>query len=162
MDFEKLFDEYYDKIYVYIFRRVNNSPDAEDLTADVFMKAFAHPYDPKLARFSTYIYTIAMNVLKNYYRRAAKTNVIFFPSELDGGLPSETDLLGGLITREEYAELKNVLSLLPERQYDVVYRRYYLDQSFKEISVAMGVSETNAWRIHTDAIKKLKKLLEAP
>ena len=60
--FEQLYDEHYDKIYIYIFRRVNCRYTAEDLTADVFMKAFANPYNPQLAKFSTYIFKITSNV----------------------------------------------------------------------------------------------------
>jgi len=66
MDFEALFDEYYSKIYVYIARRVNNATDAEDLTSAVFFNAFVNPYNPKLSKFSTYIFIIASNALKDY------------------------------------------------------------------------------------------------
>ena len=52
MEFERLFDEYYDKIYVYIARRVNDSHAAEDLTSDVFLKAFANPYNPAVICYS--------------------------------------------------------------------------------------------------------------
>ena len=161
---EQLFEEYYDKVYVYIARRVNNRSDAEDLTADVFLKAFARPYDPQLAKFSTYVYTIAANVLKNHYRYSAlrKNTIIGELGELDNDLPDETDLFGNLITHEEYAELKTALLQLPERQYEVVYRRYYLDESFKEIGLALNTSEPNARKLHFEAIKKLKKILNHP
>jgi len=160
--FERLFEEYYDKVFVYIARRVNNQSDAEDLTSDVFLKAFAHPYDPRLAKFSTYIYTIAANALKNYYRFAAKRGNMMILGEADENLSDETDLLGGLITGEEYAELKAALTQLPERQYEVVYRRYYLDESFKKIGAALNTSEPNARKLHFEAIKKLKKILAHP
>ena len=160
-NFERLYDEYYDKIYVYIARRVNNRHDAQDLTADVFLKAFANPYNPQLAQFSAYIYTIASNALKNYYRTAANRAAVS-AGELDGDLPDGTDILGDLITGEEYEKLKDALAELPERQYEAVYRRYYLDESFKEIGAAMRVSESNARKLHFVAIKKLKKLLNIP
>ena len=156
MEFERLFDEYYDKIYVYIARRVNDSHVAEDLTSDVFLKAFANPYNPALAKFSTYIFTIAANTLKNHYRAVFKIN----REELDESFPDDTDLLDGLITREEYAGLQKALTLLPERQYEAVYRRYYLDQSFKEIGAALGVTEDAAGKVHRRALKTLKKYYE--
>ena len=158
---ERLYDEYYDKVYVYIARRVNNRHDAEDLTADVFLKAFANPYNPLLAKFSTYIYTIASNVLKNHYRTVANRFAVT-DGEQNGDLPDETDLLKDLITREEYAELKSALAVLPERQYEAVYRRYYLDESFKEIGAAMRVSEGGARQLHFEALKNLRKILKTP
>jgi len=156
--FEQLFNEYYDRIFVYISFRVKNQQDVEDLTAEVFLKAFANPYNPEIARFSTYVYTIASNVLKNYYRSSAKIRDVFSGEEPDGSFPDETDALGELITREEYAGLKKALAALPERQYDVMYRRYYLEQPFREIGAALGISEDNSKKIHRRALEKLKNL----
>ncbi len=159
--FEALYDEYYDKVFVYIARRVRNSGNAEDLTADVFFKAFATPYDPRLASFSTYVFTIARNALKNYYRDTAKRQ-IQVSDETGFDLPGDTDLLDGLATQEEYAALQAALTELPERQYDIVYRRYYLEESFRDIGQAMGISENNARQIHFEALKKLRKYLLSP
>jgi len=154
--FERLFDEYYDKVFVYMAFRVKNHQDAEDLTAEVFLKAFANQYNPEIARFSTYVFTIASNVLKNYYRSTAKVRDVFSSEAPD--ITDVTDVLGDLITREEYLGLKKALSALPERQYEVVYRRYYLEQPFREIGVALGVSEDNAKKIHKRALEKLRNL----
>jgi RNA polymerase sigma-70 factor (ECF subfamily) len=156
--FEQLFDEYYDRVFVYLAFRVSNTQDAEDLTAEVFLKAFANPYNPEIARFSTYVFTIAANMLKNHYRSVAKNRDVFSGEEPDDKIPYMTDLLGELITREEYAGLKKALPALPERQYDVVYRRYYLEQPFREIGEALGISEDNAKKIHKRALEKLKTL----
>jgi RNA polymerase sigma factor (sigma-70 family) len=128
----------------------------------VFLKAFAHPYDPQLAKFSTYVYSIAANALKNYYRSAALRGNIMILGEPDEDFPDETDLLGGLIALEEYNDLKTALTQLPERQYETVYRRYHLNESFKEIGTALHTSESNARKLHFEAIKKLKKILERP
>jgi len=155
--FERLYDEYYDKIYVYLYRRVNNQHTAEDLTANVFLKAFANPYNPRLAKFSTYIYTIASNVLKNHYRAISKSNGNISYEDIDGSFSGQTDIAGDLITREEYAQLGAVLAELPERQYAVIYRRYYLEQSFKEIGEDLGVTDTYARKIHERALDALKK-----
>lgn len=160
MDFERMFDEYYDKIYVYIARRVANSQDAEDLTAEVFLKAFENPYNPKLAQFSTYVYTIAGNLLKNYYRSVGKRREIFSETELDDSLSDGTNILGDLLTREEYKKLKRALVKLPQRQYAVVYQRYYLGQSFKAIGAVLDVSEDGAKKLHRRALKALNNILK--
>jgi RNA polymerase sigma-70 factor (ECF subfamily) len=162
MGFEQLFDEYYDKIFVYINRRINNAYDAEDLTADVFVKAFANPYDPKLSKFSTYIYTIAANALKNYYRSEKNRNR--FAYELDEGLPDITDILGGITQNEEYVSLKRALADLPQKQYDVIYHRYFLEESFAKIGTVLDITEVNARKIHQRALNalsgELKKVFE--
>jgi|GEM_PF-747964 len=160
MDYEALFDEYYEKVYIYIAHRVNNATDAQDLTADTFLKAFSKPYNPQLAKFSTYIYVIASNTLKDYYRSSARRAVIFTGTELDENLPGETNVLASLITSEEYIELRKALAALPERKYDVVYRRYYLEQSFREIGAALHMTEDGAKKLHRRALETLKKYFE--
>ena len=156
--FEQLFDEYYDRVFVYIFFRVKNPQDAEDLTAEVFLKAFVNPHNPEIAGFSTYVYAIAANVLKNYYRSTARTRNVFSGEEPGDRFSIVKDALGDLITREEYDGLKKALAALPERQYEVVYRRYYLEQPFREIGAALGISEDNSKKIHKRALEKLKKM----
>ncbi|MCL2013501.1 MAG: RNA polymerase sigma factor [Oscillospiraceae bacterium] len=159
-DFERLYDEHYDKVYIYIFRRVNNPHDAQDLTADVFLKAFANPYNPDLAKFSTYVYMIAANLLKNHYRNSSKSKEMFICEEYDENLFNESDILKDLINREEYADLAGALVKLSERHYETVYRRYYLEQPFKEIGAALGVSEDAAKKLHKRALDSLKNVLQ--
>jgi RNA polymerase sigma-70 factor (ECF subfamily) len=158
MDYEKLFDEYYDKIFIYIARRINNTHDAEDLTAGVFLNAFINPYDPKMAEFSTYIYTIAANALKNYYRQAHKQNTSDI-NEFEE-LAGLTDILGDFTRNEEYAALRDAMTGLTEKQYDIIYRRYYLEQTFAEIGAAADVTEVYARKIHQRALNRLKSSLK--
>jgi RNA polymerase sigma-70 factor (ECF subfamily) len=158
MGFEQLFDEYYDKIFVYINRRINNTHDAEDLTAEVFEKAFESPYNPKLSKFSTYIYTIAANALKNYYRFTENRNR--FADELDEDLPDITDILVGITQNEEYATLKKALADLTQIQYDVIYRRYYLDEPFAKIGMELDITEVNARKIHQRTLTALNDELK--
>lgn len=68
--FLRYYDEYKDKIYTFFLYRVNfNREQAEDLTADVFLKAFRKFDTFERARsFQAWIYTIARNHLCNYYR----------------------------------------------------------------------------------------------
>jgi RNA polymerase sigma-70 factor (ECF subfamily) len=157
--FEQLYAEYYEKVYIYIYHRVNNRHDAEDLTAEVFLKAFASPYDPRVAKFSTYIYTIAGNTLKNHYRAVSKKIRLFSPDEPDEHISDEVDILGDLITREEYQGLRKGLAALPERQYEVLYRRYYLELPFKAIGLALGITEDAAKKVNKRALESLKKIL---
>jgi len=158
--FEQLYNEHYDKIYIYIYRRVNCRHTAEDLTAEVFLKAFANPYNPQLAKFSTYIFKIASNILKNYYRSVSYLSKIIDSEELSENLSDKTDILEEIITLEEYTQLKETLTTLSRQQYNVIYRRYYLDQSFKEIGEALHITDTYARKIHERALSALNKAIE--
>lgn len=158
--FEKLFEQYYNSVYVYICRRINNVHDAEDLTSDVFLKAYSNPYNSSLAKFSTYIFTIAANTIKNYYRDSSKKRSFLESDEPDEHLSDDLDIIGDLLKKEECSKLLKALTVLPDKQYNVLYRRYYLNMSFKEIAVDLGITENYASKIHNRALEKLKSFLE--
>lgn len=71
-DFTRFYNQYFEKIYRYIFYRVGgNRERAEDLTSEIFMKALEHyeSYDPSRST-SSWIFTIARNHLLNAIRDA--------------------------------------------------------------------------------------------
>jgi DNA-directed RNA polymerase specialized sigma24 family protein len=76
--------------------------------------------------------------MKNYYRFAENRNR--FSDELDEGLPDITDILGDITKNEEYIALKKALADLPQMQYDVIYRRYYLEESFAKIGTVLDIA----------------------
>src|SRR5689334_10282030 len=67
LDFAKLFREHYPRIYRYVRYRVNDDVVAEDLTAEVFERAYRYrdSYDPARSNFSTWITQIAHNWINN-------------------------------------------------------------------------------------------------
>jgi len=67
--FEKFYQTNIDRIYRFVFFRVQNAEVAEDLTSEIFMKALKafDRYDEEKSK-AAWIYTIARNHLANYYR----------------------------------------------------------------------------------------------
>lgn len=75
--FERIYYDYRDKIYEFIFYRVKNKEVAEDLTSDVFVSVYKnlHRYDENKSFITTWLYAIAYNRLKNYYK--SRKNIIY-------------------------------------------------------------------------------------
>jgi len=69
--FEALYLQYMEKIYRYIFFRVGDEAQAEDMTEEVFVKAWEALPKYKLGEhpFSSWLYRIAHNLLVDHYRR---------------------------------------------------------------------------------------------
>lgn len=65
-----LYERYVDRIYNYIYHRIGNRRDTEDLTAKTFYKALAnlHRYTDRGAPFSAWLYRIAHNLVANFLR----------------------------------------------------------------------------------------------
>ena len=77
--FEQIYDDYKDKIYEFIFYKVSNKELAEDLTSDVFISVYKnlHRYDAEKSFITTWLYAIAYNRLKNYYKSRTFTILTF-------------------------------------------------------------------------------------
>ena len=72
MTAERLYSEYRSKVSGYIFSRVKNRADAEDLVSDVFVKIVENfdKYDSEKASYSTWVFTITRNTVISYFRQA--------------------------------------------------------------------------------------------
>ena len=82
---EALYTEYHDKVSHYVFCRLQNKSDAEDIVSEIFLKVYEHfdTFDASLASVSTWIYTITRNTVTDYFR----SNRIYaeLPEELSDG-----------------------------------------------------------------------------
>ena len=68
--FEQMYGEYFPKIYNYVFYRLLNREETEDIVSEVFIKVArnVHTFDGRKASFKTWIYTITKNALTDHYR----------------------------------------------------------------------------------------------
>ena len=111
--FSQYYNEFFEKIYNYIFFRVgNNRQMAEEFTQEVFLKAYENFDDfDKNANFSAWIYRIAHNHIIDHYRKKktnttdldAIVNMINYSKHADETFVKNTDIK---------IEMKNVLKAL--------------------------------------------------
>lgn len=137
------FTAYYEKhktsIFNYILYRIGFNRDmAEDLTSDIFLKAFEHfdSYDKKRP-FKTWIFTIAHNHLVNYYAGKKET----LPLEEALEIVKET---GSQNSAEHNMTMERILAMvshLPESQKDLVIMKYVDDLTNEEIAEVTGKEE---------------------
>ena len=91
--FGALYDRYVNQIYSYIFYRVGNHHDAEDLTARTFMRALRHVgnYEDRGAPVSAWFYRIAHNLVANWHRDQGRHPVVSLDAVSIGGLPDSPE-----------------------------------------------------------------------
>lgn len=97
---EALYTAYSEKVRGYVFGKVANRHDAEDLVSDVFLKAYEkYPtFDANRASVSTWLYTITRNTVIDYFR-THRPGV-----ELPHDLPDAAGIDDGLLQRESLKE----------------------------------------------------------
>lgn len=146
-------------VYGYIRFHVASPDDAEDLTAETFLKAFrsAARFDPARASVRTWVLAIARNAVRDYRRRLRRHLPLASLRDLASAHPSPEERL---LWEEQVGRVLAALERLPERDREIVGLRYGSDLKPAAIAAALGIRETAArtrlWR----ALKRLRTELE--
>ena len=65
-DFIKFYDQYYDKVYRYVYVKVGNGWDTDDIVSDIFRKAY-EKYATVKRNHASWLFTIARNTIVDFY-----------------------------------------------------------------------------------------------
>ncbi len=157
--FEKLYSEYYFRVFRYAWKKVQNSEDAEDLTQNAFIYCYQHfeAYDERRASFGTWVFLVLNSRIKNYYRDR-KNNVQI--DEIINILPDETDFDHAIELEEMRRMLLDALKACTPVQAEIVQHRYFQKKNTREISLCTGLSEANVRTQLSRALKIIKEYLE--
>lgn len=147
MDREALFTEYYKKNYRivlgYIYKKTGNMQTAEDMTMEVFAKCFERfaDFDENRASFSTWLFVIVNNRLKNYYRDRREFEELDEAMAVYEGFEED-------IVRAEYlsgmrAVLYEALKSLNKTQRKIVILKYFKEKNSTEIAAALNLTPVN-------------------
>lgn len=159
--FERFYTTYMTRIYKFIYFRVGgNKALAQDLTQDVFMKAFEafDRYDPSVSQVS-WIYTIARNHLVNHH---AKTRPGIALEDIEGTLLASEDAREQFAARHDEKALLVALTKLSEEDARLVKMKYLEGWSFDDLAAVLEKT-SGALRVQASrALKKLKTCLKDP
>ncbi|MCC6790743.1 MAG: sigma-70 family RNA polymerase sigma factor, partial [Thermomicrobiales bacterium] len=115
--FAPLYMRYFDRIYAYCYRRLENPDDAADATSVVFSRALAALGSCKSDSFRSWLFSIAHNVLADAYRARRPVRPLDDALEVPdrGQSPEEA-----AITMEARATVNTLLAALPTDQRNVL------------------------------------------
>ena len=163
--FSRLYNLYYTPVYKYIYFRIGKSRDdsAEDITQDVFLKAYtsfaSYSYTGK--SLLAYLYTIARNTLIDRGRKK-KIQLVELDSE-DSTLEQIPDTANGpsdqYAKKEESEDLRAHICLLSPDQQDVIILRFIEELTTKEISETLGKSEEAVRQLQSKGLRALRDIL---
>jgi len=154
-DFGKIYDIYFAKIYRFVYYRTSHKETAEDLTSDIFIKAFAalKTFDPEKGSFAAWIFRIARNKIIDFYR-TKKTNQDISGLQLKSG----ENLAENFDAKNSLQKVLKKLDSLTEEQKEIVVMRIWDDLPYKEISDILGRTEPSCRVLFCRAAAKLKDL----
>jgi RNA polymerase sigma-70 factor, ECF subfamily len=159
--FGLLYDFYMPRIYRFVLFKAGHREEAEDLTHQVFLKAWENieKYESRGYPFSSWLYRIARNAVIDAYR---KSNPQISIEDLSPNLltEKETQILKAEMSIE-WEQLLSSMSKLKEIERDVLIMRFVDDLTHQEVAKAIGKSEGATKVIQHRALKNLKSILES-
>ena len=158
--FGELYERYVDRIYNYVYYRVSNVHDAEDLTSRTFYRALSHlhTYEDRGIPLSAWLYRIAHNLVANWHRDRARRPVVALDQLVLKSRDSER--AEDVVESQDSARLlrEGMRKLDPARQ-ELLVLKFSQGLSNAEIGEIMGRSEGAIKSLYHRTLLALRKEL---
>ena len=141
-DFAHIYEEFFPRLYTYVFHRVNDVITTEDLVSQIFFKALKNleKYDTRKGQVSTWLYTIASHVLIDHYRKDDSIESI--NEEHEDSIASKENLNEEIDFETNFKQIVRALGKLPARTQEIITLRIFEELSFVEIAKIIGIGES--------------------
>ncbi len=170
--YEEAFNEivlrYREKIHNFIYRYTRNHLDCEDIVQETFFRVYRckHSYE-RIARFSTWLYTIANNLVRSHYKKSSKLQAASIHEVDSNEQEYEIDITDNELRPDDSLNenmmmeyVQKALELVPDEFKDIVIMRDLQNLTYEEImeitSLPMGTvkSRINRGRVRLQIILK--------
>ncbi|HEU4783072.1 MAG TPA: RNA polymerase sigma factor [Ktedonobacterales bacterium] len=161
-DSERLRSLYEDNLHViyrFIYSKVGNREEAEDLTSQVFIKAVRGIDSARgSASIQSWLFQVARTTIADHWRSFYQLRAHSLDDLLEAGWegPAESQPVVASTTPQD--RVRRLLEQLPEHYRDVLTYRFLLNLSIKETAARMGLSEANVKVLQFRALKKAGRL----
>lgn len=160
--FERIYERHAVGIYRFVYARVGNQPDAEDLTAQVFARA-VEQLDVERApgQIAAWLYRVAHNATADYWRAFYRLPVIGTEQVAPGWEPVDDRIAPGADEQaaadgdaRARARVEALLRRLPDQYRRVLELRFLERRSVAETATAMGITNGNARVLQYRALRR--------
>lgn len=158
--FGELYHLYVERVFNYLYGRLGNVQDAEDITSQTFLTALeALDGFRQDGCFAAWLFTIARNKTMDHFRRHKN-------SYLNQSSPPDSseiiDPLSEIIQSEQSAELRVLIQALDEDEQELLRLRYLAGLTYAEIAGILGRKEDAVKKTHYRLLARLQSQMEVP
>jgi RNA polymerase sigma-70 factor, ECF subfamily len=131
-------------IYALAYRVIGREEDARDVCQETFLRAFrALGGFRGQAKFSSWLYRIALNLCRDWVRRQRRTPVVQLPEDVDvielAASREPTEPIEELVARRDLTRaVEKAMARLPEEQRTAIILKEYHGLTFQEIADLVG------------------------
>ena len=138
--FSKIYDQYVDKIYRFIFLKVNSQEIAQDLCSETFLRGWeAFKNQKEIENPSAFLYQIARNLVIDYYRQKGKTQVVSV--EFTPIIDPRQNLEEKTLANSDLETIRLALQNLKEDYQNVIIWHYLDDLPISKVAKLLGRTE---------------------
>ena len=160
-EFQTLYQENLGLIYRYVYSKVGNREEAEDLTSQIFIKA-VRGVDTERGPQSVqkWLFQVARTTIADYWRTYYRVSVNSLDELLEAGWegPAEEESAVAAISSGPADRVQHLLRALPEQYREVLICRFLLNLSIKATALRMGLNEANIKVLQFRALKRAATL----
>ena len=140
--FSKIYDRQINKIYRFVFLKVNSKEKAEDITSEVFSKAWSvfKDEEKEIKNINAFLYRIARNLIVDYYR--TKNQVLTVPVEEVSIIDHTQNIEQDSIDKSDMENIKIALADLSQDYQDVIIWYYLEDLPIAKVAELSGRTES--------------------
>lgn len=159
--FTDTYERFYPRVFAYVYARVGNVHQAEDIVSDVFERVYLK-IDSLRDRdaLTTWLFTIARNAIVSYIRKHSRETVVGYDVMSDIS-PATASVESEVMHREDLAGVARAVLSFPQREQDIISLKFDAELSNGHIAQIMGLTEPNVRVIIFRALRKLKKIMIA-
>ena len=165
LSFHRLADRFQEDIFRLVYYRIRSQMDAEDLTQDIFLKAFRNLKQLKTPEvFRSWLYRIAVNRIRDFYRRKSIKSMFGILQIDDPEFQEPEEMVQPTGTEEQinrrafWDQINAIMATLPKMEKEVFLLRFFDDLSIREIGSVLKKNEST---IKTHLYRALKKVRTA-
>lgn len=157
--FAQFYNTYQGRIYRFVYFKVSNEEKAQDLTNEVFMKAFNYLKDDEaheIENFQAFIFKTARNLVIDFYRTRKQDVSLDAISEI----VSKEDVSKRVDDKLDIEKVAKAIKQLPSDYREIIILRFVDGLSFEEISHSVGKSLGSCRMLAHRGIKKIKEIID--
>lgn len=164
--FGRFYDAYIGRIHRFIYFKVSSKEEAEDLTAETFLKVWQHLFEnKKIDNLNAFVYQVARNLVIDHYRKrsqqrlfvdnlATDEDIAAIPDPNQPNIEEQLQVLSDMVLVEKY------LRRLKDEYREAIILRYIDELSVSEMSKILDKSKGTVRVLCHRALHALKAIIE--
>ena len=158
--FAEKYQEFFPRVFAYVYGRVRNVHQSEDLVSEVFERAFIKMGTLRNDEaFATWLFTIARNLVTSSARKRGRESIVD-PDILRSVVATNVSVENEILVREEVQQVVDILKTFPQREQDIVSLKFDAELTNAQIAKVMGLSEPNVRVILFRTLRKLRETMK--